>query len=123
MEILSAAAGFLHVRREVYETVQRVTELPICNARFGKPLVPYFLPMIIPDESAHTLLPDAKWYLPEDFSFSERARRAGYKVMADTSIRLGHIGNYEYGWEDVGAPRTRSSGCTMETPPLRWLFH
>ena len=109
----------MHVRREVYETVQRVTELPVCNARFGKPVAPYFLPMIIADESAQALLPDAHWYLPEDFSFSERARRAGYKVMADTSIRLGHIGNYEYGWEDVGAPRTRSSGGTfrMEGTP------
>ena len=91
VEILYAAAGFLHVRREVYETVQHVTELPLCNPRFGKPLMPYFVPMIIPDESAHTLLPDAKWYLPEDFNFSERARRAGYKVMADSSIRLGHL--------------------------------
>ena len=113
VEILYAAAGFLHVRREVYETVQRVAELPVCNARFGKPVVPYFLPMIIPDEDAHEASPDAQWYLPEDFSFSERVRRAGYKVMADTSLRLGHIGNYEYGWEDVGAPRTRSSAGTF----------
>jgi hypothetical protein len=97
----------------IAEAVQRVAELPVCNARFGKPLVPYFLPMIVADESAQALLPDGYWYLPEDFSSSERARRAGYKVMADTSIRLGHIGNYEYGWEDVGAPQTRSAGATF----------
>lgn len=113
VEILYAAAGFLHVRREVYEAVQRVAELPICNARFDKPVVPYFLPMIVSDVNTQAAPPDAKWYLPEDFSFSERVRRAGYKIMADTSIRLGHIGNYEYGWEDVGAPRTRNAGCTF----------
>ena len=60
VEILYAAAGFLHVRREVYEAAQRVADLPICNARFGKPVVPYFLPMIIPDENAQEAPPDAK---------------------------------------------------------------
>ena len=37
MEILYAAAGFLHVRREVYETVQRVTELLAMVWRFINP--------------------------------------------------------------------------------------
>lgn len=98
-EILYAAAGFLHVRRAVYETIERVCELPRCNTRFQKPLIPYFLPMIIHDELSPTTHPNARWYLTEDFSFSERARRAGFNIMADTSIRLGHIGNYEYGWD------------------------
>jgi hypothetical protein len=29
-----------------------------------------------------------------------RARSAGYKVMLDTSIKIGHIGRYIYEWED-----------------------
>ena len=52
------------------------------------------------------------WYLGEDYSFCERARQCGYKIMADTSIRLWHIGEYAYGWEDAGPARpgmTRSS--------------
>ena len=48
-EILYAGAGFLHVRREVYRTIQERLALPICNERFGRPVVPYFLPMLRPD--------------------------------------------------------------------------
>ena len=47
------------------------------------------------------------WYLSEDYSFCERARQCGYKIMEDTSIRLWHIGHYAYGWEDAGQDRLR----------------
>ena len=41
------------------------------------------------------------------YAFCERARQCGYKIMADTSIRLWHIGEYAYGWEDAGLDRPR----------------
>ncbi len=47
------------------------------------------------------------WYLAEDYAFCERARQCGFKIMADTSIRLWHIGEYAYGWEDAGSQRPR----------------
>lgn len=47
------------------------------------------------------------WYLADDCSLRERARQCGYKIMADTSIRLWHIGSYAYGWEDAGQDRPR----------------
>jgi hypothetical protein len=34
-------------------------------------------------------------YLTEDYA-SERARRCGYRLVADTTIRLQHIGAYGY---------------------------
>jgi GT2 family glycosyltransferase len=37
------------------------------------------------------------WYLAEDYAFCERARQCGFKIMADTTIRLWHIGEYAYG--------------------------
>jgi hypothetical protein len=43
-----------------------------------------------------------QWCLSEDYSFCERARRCGYKIWADTTIRLGHIGKYVFYWEDAG---------------------
>lgn len=43
----------------------------------------------------------------EDYAFCERARQCGYKIMADTSIRLWHIGEYAYGWEDAGLEKVR----------------
>jgi hypothetical protein len=95
-EILYAGTGFLLVRREAYETIRRELQLPLCNERFGgRPMVPYFQPMSHPDATGH-------WYLADDFAFCERARQAGFKIFADTSVRLLHYGNYGYSWEDAG---------------------
>ena len=99
-EILYAGTGFLHVRREVYRTIQERLALPVCNERFGKPMIPLFLPMLRAIDNGH-------WYLGEDYAFCERARQCGFKIMADTSIRLWHIGEYAYGWEDAGLERVR----------------
>ena len=139
VELLYAGAGFLHVRREVYETIRRNLGLPLCNGQFGRPMVPFFMPMIVPWEPPSPPAPLPKgegrqerekgreeeaeitpsprpspggrggqcWYLSEDYSFCERARQCGYKIMADTSIRLWHIGEYRYGWEDAGQDRPR----------------
>jgi hypothetical protein len=46
-------------------------------------------------------------YLTEDYAFSHRARQAGLKVMADTSLRLWRMASYTYGWEDAGGAAER----------------
>jgi hypothetical protein len=94
-EVQYAATGFLLVRRKVYLDMQFQLGLPLCNEHFGANIVPYFMPLARPHREGH-------WYLGEDYAFCERARQAGYKIMADTTIRLWHIGNYQYGWEDAG---------------------
>lgn len=97
LEVLYVGTGFLLVRREVYETMGQQLELPVCNERFpGRPLVPYFLPMLRADGPGH-------WYLAEDFAFCERARQCGFHIMLDTTIRLQHFGGYGYSWEDAGS--------------------
>lgn len=96
-ELYYAATGFLHVRRQVYLDIQERLALPVCNERFGRPIIPYFQPMILADEQGH-------WYLSEDFAFCERARQCGYQIWADTRIRLWHIGRYGYTWEDANGP-------------------
>ena len=98
VEILYAGAGFLLIRREVYLTIQERLQLPMCNERFRVPMIPFFHPMLRPCEDAH-------WYLAEDYAFCERARQSGFKIMADTTIRLWHIGSHAYGWEDAGMDR------------------
>ncbi len=100
LEIGFAATGFLYTKRSVYEDVARVGKLPPCNQRFGRGMVPYFLPMLVEDGDGH-------WYLGEDFAFSERATRAGHRILADTSIRLFHVGRYGYSWEDAGTAVSR----------------
>ena len=125
VEIQYAAAGFLHVRREVYETIRDRLPLPLCNTRFGRGLWPFFLPLAVEEMSqesgvgsqrsaidvspltTHRSPPPRHRYLTEDFAFSHRARQAGFKVMADTSIRLWRIGSYPYGWEDAGSEAER----------------
>ena len=49
------------------------------------------------------------WSLGEDFSFFERLRRCGYKIFADTTIPLRHIGSYGYSWEEAGSSVQRHS--------------
>ncbi len=117
-EILYCAFGFVHTRRLLYETIRRQLELPLCNQRFqGAPLVPYFAPLAVGEG-------EQAWYLNEDYAFCERARRCGFRILADTSIRLWHVGSYRYGWEDAGRDVERFSDYTFHvtdaaTPPRR----
>jgi hypothetical protein len=46
---------------------------------------PFFMPM------AHDGI-----YLSEDYSFCQRASDAGFKILADTRIILGHVGEHVY---------------------------
>jgi hypothetical protein len=94
-EVLYSGFGFMHTRKEVYERVKDRIGLPDCNQRFGSPVTPWFLPEVVPDGAGW-------WYLAEDYAFCHRARRCGYRIMADTTIRLTHIGRHRYCWEDFG---------------------
>jgi hypothetical protein len=104
LEILYAAAAFNLVQARVYHAIRDALALPTCNEAFGAPIVPYYLPMV----------KDA-WYLGEDYAFCERARQAGFAIMADTRVRLGHIGRYAYQWEDAGSELTRYAGFRLTT--------
>jgi len=105
-------AGFVLTQRRVYEDVQRTFSLPATNVQFGVPAVPYFLPMVIADDA----VAGGYWYLSEDYAFCERARQAGHSVVADTTIRLGHVGRYIYGWEDAGQAIPRVTGVKFVLP-------
>lgn len=110
VEILYAGTGFLLTRREVYGRIEEACALPRCNARFAEAVIPYFLPMIVPDGDGH-------WYLGEDYAFCERARQAGLRVFADTTVRLKHIGKYAYSWEDSGGTLQRYSTFRLHLKP------
>jgi hypothetical protein len=107
VEVRYIGTAFLLTHRRVYEDVARTFDLPVCNARFQVPAVPYFLPMVLRDPPAD------HWYLSEDWSFCERARQAGHKVMVDTAIRLWHFGRYGYGWEDVAVAIQRTPSAKV----------
>ena len=101
IELLYMGMGFSLIRREAFEAVEKSEALPTCETATGATFVPYFLPMVIDRENGK------HWYLAEDFAFSERARRAGHPVFADTRIRLHHVGRYGYTWEDAMGDRQR----------------
>jgi hypothetical protein len=94
VEIRYAGFGFVVSRREVYDAIRDRLQLPLCNEAFGRTFTPYFLPLIVPE-------PPGQWYLPEDYAFCERARQVGVKILADTTVRLWHIGTHAYTWEDL----------------------
>ncbi|MEY3175533.1 MAG: hypothetical protein RLZZ436_3447 [Planctomycetota bacterium] len=107
VELQYAATGFLRIRRDAYITISQRLALPVCNEMFGNsPVIPFFEPMTIEHEESH-------WSLGEDYSFSERARRAGLTILADTTLRLWHVGDYCYGWEDVGTAVPRSNSLKL----------
>ena len=110
VEMLYEGTGFLLVRREVYLNMQEQLNLPLCNDRFGNPMIPYFQPLIRKIE-------DGTWYLAEDYAFCHRARACGYQIIADTSVRLWHIGYYKYSWEDAGIDRPRFDTFTLNFGP------
>jgi len=115
VEILYGATGFLHTRAEVYHTIRDKLALPTCNQRYGRPFVPYFLPSVVPDPD---IVPvgSAHRYFGEDFAFQDRARKCGFRVMADTRIRLRHFGRYVYQWEDAGGAVKRYASYDLTTP-------
>lgn len=93
-EIQAAGLGFFHVRRHVYETMVEKLDLPLCNEMFDLPVHPYFMPALAETEKGLQ-------YLTEDYVFCHRLRLSGFKIMADTSITLHHIGRYGFSWVDV----------------------
>jgi predicted O-methyltransferase YrrM len=107
-EVRYCGFGFVLTRKSVFTAVHKLG-VPICNQRFGVPLVPFFEPLTVEE-------PGGRWSLSEDYAFCERARRAGLKVMADTTIRLWHVGPYRFGWEDAGGHRDRYADYTFLLP-------
>ena len=103
IEIAYGATGFLYTHASVYGDIFTQLKLPVCNQRYNYAVVPYFLPMVVEDEQ----LPGCYRYLGEDFSFLHRAKQCGYRVMADTRIRLKHFGRYPHQWEDAGSELPR----------------
>jgi hypothetical protein len=95
IEMEYVGMGFTLVYRSVYESVAR--DLYECSGGYdGEKVVPYFLPMLkyMDDETPSC-------YLSEDYSFCARARNAGYSIMADTALKLGHVGKKVYTWDDI----------------------
>jgi hypothetical protein len=92
-EIKYPATGFMAVHRDVIDALIK-TE-PLCNLEYTGGYYPLFRPLL------NEYMPGQWEELTEDYSFGERARRAGFKVYLDPSIPIHHEGTYRWTIEDV----------------------
>lgn len=92
-EMRSISTGCMVIRREVLEKFVSEGIAPLC--RHGSTgYHPFF--------QHEKMVIDGVWEdVSEDWYFCEKARKLGFTVHCDTTIRLGHIGAYEYTWDDV----------------------
>lgn len=107
LEMQYVGMGLTLIRAKVYEKIAAEFALPACSGNYdpGLKITPYFLPMVVPENGGHC-------YLSEDYSFCYRARQAGIAIMADTTIRVGHIHRTVLTWDDF-VPRQRFDGLEM----------
>jgi hypothetical protein len=109
LEIQYAGGGFLLVRREVYLCMQTQLQLPLCHEPAQRPQVPFFQPLVSTEGGASR-------YLPDDYAFCVRARRCGYRIHADTTLRLSRLATYAYSWEEAGATPPRYARFDLHLP-------
>ena len=96
-----AAGGFLRIQSSVLQKMTRELPLPLCNTHIEAGFWPFFQPLVYrQDDGTHH-------YLAEDWAFSHRLRQVGITPLADTTIRLFHLGRRGYTWEDA----TRGPDC------------
>lgn len=88
-QIPAVGAGFLHTRRNVYELMVKELKLEKCVGRHTN-YYPFFLPLI-----------KDKFYMGEDFAFCHRASQCGIKIVADTSLKLKHVGKTSFRWSGI----------------------
>lgn len=105
-EVEHAGCGILLIRRPVLMEVQRRFGLPFCDEVSAQLVIPFFLPVIGPHEDGY------RW-LESDFGLCDFARQCGFRVLADTTVRLWTFGVHGQSWEDIGAEPPRYANYNL----------
>lgn len=92
-EMRSISTGCMLIQREVLDKFVKENIAPWC--RHGSTgYYPFF--------QHEKMVIDGVWEdMSEDWYFCEKARKLGFSVWCDTTIKLGHVGPYEYNWDDI----------------------
>jgi hypothetical protein len=97
IKIENIGFGFALIRRKVFESIankyrEELKYYPATNNSSYPPTEKEF------HNSYHYFLELKKdmSYLPEDFSFFERAKSVGYTAWLNTTIKLSHVGSHVY---------------------------
>ena len=109
VEMEYVGMGFTLVKTEVYHRIARKLRLPKCGGGYDptRKITPYFIPTVVLRPVPNG--PPEYSYLSEDYSLCHRARLSGYKIMADTAIKLGHLATTPRTWDVMfhqGAPES-----------------
>lgn len=102
-----AAAGFLRIHTSLLCRMRDELDLPLCNERIGGGFWPFFQPMVVKDSDGKDQ------YLAEDWAFSHRLGQIGVTPMADTTLRLFHVGVRHFTWEDTANHNPRYESFTF----------
>lgn len=96
VEINYAGTGFLAISRRVFHDIRVADEHQrwyFTDGGLGRRRQQYdFFPV-----GVHEFEDGNRRFLSEDWFFCELAKKAGHKVMCDTSIRTNHIGKKSFG--------------------------
>ena len=92
-EMRSVSTGCMAIKREVFEKMIEKETIHYC--RHGNH---QYYPFFQHREGQI----DGLWEdLSEDWWFCEKARELGFNIYCDTTIKTGHIGPYEFTWDDI----------------------
>lgn len=92
-EMRSISTGCMVIKREVFEKIIESEKVHFCK-HGGKGYYPFF--------QDKEMFIEGQWeHVSEDWFFTEIARELGFKIWCDTTIKLGHIGQYEYTFDDI----------------------
>lgn len=97
MPIQSSGLGFTLVRREVFEAIA---------ARHSSAAAAFFATSGVGGGAVGRAV--------EDVAFCARARKCGFEIIADTSIRLWRVAPSRVSWEDAGGDRARLDDFTLQ---------
>ena len=90
-EILDGPTGFMMIKREVFEKMEKhYPELHCKNDHANKDFD--FYPALFDC----MICPTSKRYLSEDYAFCRRWQQMGGKIFADCNTTLGHVGNIPF---------------------------
>jgi len=88
------ASGFMGISQRLLKKMVEEIPLPLLHPDSIK-FYPFFEDKSYPERDGEGI------YLSEDYDFCEKARQVGVDPYIDTSIQLGHIGDYDYRLADV----------------------
>lgn len=90
-EMRHVSTGCMVIRREVFEKMKK--KIPLCK-HGDLQYHPFF-------QHTSMIIDGVAEDVSEDWFFCEQARKLDFKVYCDTTIKTGHVGNYEYNFDDI----------------------